>query len=257
MRSEPRADAAVLVGGVGQLYQGDLDIGRRIADQLSHEHLGAGVRVEDLYYGAVTVTHLLRDLTPETLILTGAEPRGRPPATLERRKVGHETRTPEANQAAVAGAITGYVTIDLVIDVARSLDTLPPRVVTVEVEPASIEPSLELTPEVAGVLGELMSRVRVEARRALLFGVADRLRDRLEEAELEPSPALEALHDLLTELRRVEDDTRWGRTFTLRDRLRGHIAAGRLGQGLDHLDWSLWWGLIEELDRLQTVESSY
>ena len=255
MTSEPRDDrAVVLVGGVGQLYQGDLDVGRRVVDVLAREPLGDGIRIEDLHFGAVAVTQLLEDVAPETLVLVGAEARGRPPATIERRRIEPAPRGVETLQAAVGDAVTGYVTIDLVIDVAHALGALPPRVLTIEVEPSRVDPSEALTPEVADVFDELLALARIEARRAPLFGVADRLRVRLEEGRPDETPAVDALRELLAELRRVEEDTRWGRSFTLRERLRGEIAAGRTGEGMDHLDWSLWWALIEELDRLQTAD---
>ncbi len=41
----------ILVGGVGHLYQGDLDLGRLAAERLAHDDLGADVAVEDLTGG--------------------------------------------------------------------------------------------------------------------------------------------------------------------------------------------------------------
>ncbi len=41
-----------------------------------------------------------------------------------------------------------------------------------------------------------------------------------------------------------------------RDELRLRIARGETGEGMDQLDWTLWWALIEELDRLQAVEAA-
>ena len=77
----------ILVGGVGQLYQGDLDLGRRAVERLRQEHLAAGVLVEDLHYGAVAVAQRLRDVAPDALVVVGAEVHGRTPGTVERRRV--------------------------------------------------------------------------------------------------------------------------------------------------------------------------
>ena len=60
-----------LVGGVGELYQGDLDLGRRAVERLGHDARGEGVLVEELYYGAVAVLHRLRELRPASLIVDG------------------------------------------------------------------------------------------------------------------------------------------------------------------------------------------
>lgn len=141
----------VLIGGVSQLYQGDLDLGRRAADRLSREDLGRGVVVEDLHYGAVAVAQRLEELSPDALILVGAAERGRPPGTVERRCIRDPKRPAAAFQQAVGDAVTGYVTIDLVVEVAAGLELLPALTVAVEVEPASTAPSEELSPE--GKLG--------------------------------------------------------------------------------------------------------
>ncbi|MBA2577804.1 MAG: hypothetical protein H0V05_14370, partial [Euzebyaceae bacterium] len=70
-----------------------------------------------------------------------------------------------------------------------------------------------------------------------------------------PAPAVEALRGLLDELDELDRDGTWGTAFRERDRLRLRIAAGETGEGMDHLDWGLWWALIEEIDRLQQVEA--
>lgn len=83
----PRSGVDVLVGGVGQLYQGDLDLGRHAIEALAGEDLGRGVRVEDLHYGAVAVVQRLQELRPAALILVGAAQRGRAPGSVHRRSI--------------------------------------------------------------------------------------------------------------------------------------------------------------------------
>jgi hydrogenase maturation protease len=156
----------VLVGGVGQLYQGDLDVGRRAAVLLAAQDLGPGVLVEDLHYGAVAVVHRLAELRPAALVLVGAERRGRPPGTLERREVPALDLPPEELQRAVHDAITGYVTIDLLVEVAWALGNLPALTVTIEVEPGRVGPSEVLSPEVEALLPEVVRLAAEEARRA-------------------------------------------------------------------------------------------
>jgi hydrogenase maturation protease len=152
----------ILVGGVGQLYQGDLDLGRLAVERLAAEDLGPEVLVEDLFYGAVAVAQRLEDLTPDALVLVGAEQRGRRPGTVERRTVEELELTPEEVQLAVGDAVTGYVGIDLVVEVAHGLGVLPPRTVAIEVEPAEVEPSEELSPAAAAALEEALRLVRAE-----------------------------------------------------------------------------------------------
>lgn len=154
----------VLVGGVGQLYQGDLDFGRRTVERLAEESLGPDVLVEDLHYGAVAVVQRLEDLRPRSLILVGAAERGRVPGTVERRVVHGVDRSPEELQASVGDAVTGYVTIDLVVEVAFALGALPAHTVIVEMEPVSRGPAADLSERGGSLLEEVLGIVRDELR---------------------------------------------------------------------------------------------
>jgi hydrogenase maturation protease len=246
----------VLVGGIGQLYQGDLDLGRVAAERLAGEALGADVLVEDLHYGAVAVAQRLQDLRPHALVLVGAVARDRPPGTVERRRIRDLRLPPEQVQRAVADAVTGHVTLDLVVEVAAGFGALPVRTTTVEVEPARVDPAERLSPTARTALEAAIGLVRAEVRRVPLLTLADELRVRSQDARLEPAPALDTMRELLGALTLLEERGRWGTAFALRDRLRRQIADGQTGFGMDHLDWGLWWALIEELDRLQPLESA-
>ncbi len=245
-----------VVGGVTQLYQGDLDLGRHAVERLGGEDLGKDVLVEELHYGAVAVAQYLHDVRPDTLVLVGAIERGRAPASVCRRRIRDLELTPAEIQSSVGDAVTGYVTIDLALEVASGFGALPSRTIAVEVEPVTTAPCATLTPEATDALEEALTLVRAEVRRAPLLRLADDLRALLDPRRLEASAALDALEGLLLELRALDEDGRWGATFALRDRLRRLIAEGATGQGMDHLDWGLWWALIEELDRLQSLEGS-
>jgi len=152
----------ILVGGVAELFQGDLDLGRLAVLRLAGEDLGPGVLVEELSYGGVAVVQRLEDLRPDALVLVGAHARSRPAGTVERREVEPPALSAEELQVAVGDAVTGYVTIDLVVEVAAALGALPPRVVAVEVEPARVEPVEGLSPEAAAGLEEALGLVRAE-----------------------------------------------------------------------------------------------
>lgn len=154
----------VLVGGVGELWQGDLDLGRRAAERLAIELANrSDVIVEDLSYGAVAVAQRLEDLCPQTLVLVGATSRGRAPGAVDLTTIispGH--RRPDEVQAAVRDAVTGYVGTDLLVEVAAGLDALPSRTVVVDVEPAGTEPSTELSPHGWEALERALELVRAE-----------------------------------------------------------------------------------------------
>jgi Ni,Fe-hydrogenase maturation factor len=247
---------AVLVGGVGQLYQGDLDLGRLAVERLTAEALGPDVLVEELHYGAVAVVQRLQELRPGALVLVGAVARGRPPGAVERRPIRDLRLPPERVQRAVGDAVTGYVTLDLLVEVAAGLGALPTRTTAIEAEPARTGPAERLSEQAEAALETALGLVRAELRRIPLLELADQLRARSHEVRLEPAPALDVLRGLLAELEGLDRHGRWGATFSLRDRLRRRIADGDTGFGMDHLDWGLWWALIEELDRLQPLETA-
>ena len=157
-----RAARLILVGGVGELYQGDLDLGRHAAERLEAIDLGDGVVVEELSYGAVAVAQRLEDLRPYALVLVAGHARGRIAGAVERREVGPPDLSAKELQAAVGDAVTGYVTVDLLIEVAAALGVLPARVVSIEVEPASVQPAERLTPEAEAGLEDAIKLVREE-----------------------------------------------------------------------------------------------
>jgi hydrogenase maturation protease len=156
----------VVVGGVAHLYQGDLDLGRRAVECLTHDSLGEGVVVEEFSYGAVAVAQRLEELRPDTLVLVGAKRRGREPGSVDRREVTPLPSSVRETQAAIADAVTGYIDMDLVLEVAQGLGALPVRTVMIEVEPASTEPSVHLSPRAETGLATALELVRREVAKA-------------------------------------------------------------------------------------------
>ncbi|MBA3266037.1 MAG: hypothetical protein H0T14_06655 [Nocardioidaceae bacterium] len=246
----------VLVGGVGELFQGDLDLGRLAAESLKNDGLGPDVMVEELYYGAVAVTQRIEELRPEALVLVGAVRRGRTPGSVERRMVTPQSLSRDELQAAVGDAVTGYVGIDLIIEVATGLSFLPRHTITVEVEPEYVGPVEGLTPCAARGLAEALELVRMEVRRLPLFQLAAHLRPLVASDRLHPAPALVVIRDLLGQLELLEREGSWGRAAALRDQLRLEIATCQTDAGMDGEDWALWEALVEGVDRVQSAEAS-
>lgn len=245
----------VLLGGVYELFQSDLDLGRVAVERLRAEGFSPDVRIEDLHYGAVAITQRLEELRPDMLVLVTAVRRDRPPGTVERRRVHPPPIDPTDFQAAIGDAVTGYVHIDLLVEVAAGFGALPARTVAVEVEPQRVGPGERLSGPVSAGLEQALELVRAEVRRAPLLTLADELRPLVAGNRLQESRVLCTLRELLGELAGLDRDGRWGHAFALRDRLKLGIAAGGISEGMDHRDWGMWWALIEELDRLETVEA--
>ncbi|HET7489751.1 MAG TPA: hypothetical protein VFJ85_17625 [Acidimicrobiales bacterium] len=242
----------VMVGGVGELFQGDLDLGRVAVERLAAEGLGDHVVVEDLHYGAVAVAQRLQELKPSHLVLVGGVVRGRPPASVERRRPAPAAMSPAEFQLAVGDAVVGYVSIDLVVEVGAGLGVLPARTVAIEMEPVLVGPSDRLSPEGDAAVDEILALVRAEVRRAPLVELAERIAAHGVPAD--HSPAAATLVELVAAVLELGDGGRFGRVWVLRDRLRRQIDAGETGESMDALDWALWWALLEELDKVLAAE---
>jgi len=152
----------ILVAGVAELYQGDLDLGRLAVLRLTEQDLGPDVAVEELSYGGVAVAQRLEDLRPDALVVVAAQARGRPAGAVERREIGPSELSTAELQLAVGDAVTGYVTVDLLVEVTTAFGVLPAPTVAIEVEPASVQPAEALTPEAQAGLEEALALVRAE-----------------------------------------------------------------------------------------------
>lgn len=240
-----------LVGGVAELFQSDLDVGRHVVERLA-DLAGPGVLVEDLSYGAIPVVHRLQETTPDALVLVGASRRGRPPGTIERRVVRGTDRTAEQLQGAVRDAGTGYVDLALTLDVIHGLEQAPPRVVVFEIEPARTDPGEGLSPEATAAVERATAAIGDEVALVPLFDLLGLLRERVAVLAPTAQAPLAALRDLvaaLDELDELDENGRWGRTLTEAERLRRAIADGAHHPEMDHRDWGLIWGVLEELQR--------
>lgn len=163
--ADPDTPPTTLVGGVGQLFQGDLDLGREVVERLAREPLPPGVVVEDLFYGAIAVSQLLEELAPDALVLVGSKRRHRPVGTIECRRLTDLDLDVGTIQTSVADSAVGYVDLDLVIDVAWGFGTLPERTVVIEVEPAALGPGEGLSSVVEARMAALLDTVRDEVER--------------------------------------------------------------------------------------------
>jgi len=246
----------IFVGGVSELFQSDLDLGRLAIERLQEETWAADVVVEELHYGAVAVAQRLEDVRPEVLVLISAVRRDRPAGMVERRRIDPPHLSPADLQAAVGDAVTGYVHVDLIIDVATGFGVLPRRTVSVEVEPETTSCGEGLSDSARLGLEVALDLARAEVRRSALIALAGDLRPLTKGDRLERSASRDAMRQILVELVLLDREGRWGRTFSLRDRLRLSLAHDVSSEEMDHRDWVLWWALIEELDRLEALEAS-
>lgn len=190
----------IVVGGVGQLYQGDLDIGRHVAERLAGADLGPDVVVEDFFYGAVAVMQRLGDLEPRALVLIGAEETGAEAGSVRRRRIRARPAAPWEVQDAVGAAATGHVTIELIVQVAAAFGALPPRTAAIEVEPAETGPGDRLTPVASAAVDRASILARCEVMRVRVLENAECAQQTLRrspDVDWAPRPLLRELLDAL------------------------------------------------------------
>lgn len=152
-----------LVGGVGYTFLRDGSLGPAVAAALAAEPWPAGVRVEDLGYGAIAVVQRLQEARPpfDRLVLVGTARRGDPPGTVRTYRWGRHRLPGEAEiQARVAEAVTGIIGLDTLLAVAGFFEALPPEVLVVEVEPEDEGWGDGFSPAVEAVRADVMDRVR-------------------------------------------------------------------------------------------------
>jgi len=118
--------------------------------------------VEDLFFGALAVCQRLQDLHPDVLILVGAAVRGLEPGQVVRREVAPLELPLGDLQHAVGEAATGYVSIDLVLEVATAFHALPARTIVFEIEPRTTTPADILSPEGDAAVSVAIDMIKLE-----------------------------------------------------------------------------------------------
>ena len=149
----------VLIGGVGYRNLRDHSFGVVLVDGLDPAGLPPGVSVEDISYNPIAVVQRLQDDQPgnrfELAVIAGALPRpGRAAGTLSVYRWDNVLPPPPGIHQAITEAVTGIISLDNTLIVARHFDALPATVVVIELEPDAHEFGSELTPRVAEALTE-------------------------------------------------------------------------------------------------------
>lgn len=125
----------VVIGGVGYRWMRDASFGLVAADAMMREAWPAGVRVEDLGYGALYAALDLADARPERLILVAGVERGRPKGRLYCARWAPRPLDPEDVQARIREAGAGVIDLDHLLVIAQHFGALPGDTLIVELEP--------------------------------------------------------------------------------------------------------------------------
>lgn len=164
----------VLIGGVGYRNLRDHSFGVVLVDSLATREWPPDVCVEDISYNPIAVVQRLQadaeDCRFDLAVIVGAMQRpGRSPGTLSVYRWDNVLPSAEAIHEAITEAVTGIISLDNTLVVARHFDALPRTVVVVELEPDAHEFGDSLTPDVAAALSrahDVVTLLALEPARA-------------------------------------------------------------------------------------------
>lgn len=157
--------ARTLIGGVGYRWMRDASFGLVASDALANFDWPPNIKVDDLGYGALLVAQDLSTADPpyDRLILLAAVNRGRPAGQIYRTTGSGPLPSDEEIQERIREAGAGVVDLDHLLIVGQQFRALPPEVIVIEVEPVDRSPGTDLSPELAGLLFQVIDLVRREA----------------------------------------------------------------------------------------------
>ena len=146
-----------LVAGVGYSHLSDLSVGPVFADRFTREDWPAHVDVDDLSYGPVAVVQTLEDAVPayDRIVLVAAVDRALPPGNVRCYRWDGVLPGADDVQARVGEAVTGVVSLDNLLVVARQFGALPAAVFVVEVQPENLEFGETFSATIAARLTEI------------------------------------------------------------------------------------------------------
>ena len=146
-----------LVAGIGNVFLGDDGFGVEVATRLARESWPDGVRVVEAGIRARHLAYDMLDGRYHTAILVDAVQRGDVPGTVSLiEPILHE----EAAAASALFADGHTATPGTVLAFLRSLGALPPRVLIVGCEPASVDEGVGLSAPVAAAVDTAVGLVR-------------------------------------------------------------------------------------------------
>lgn len=152
----------VLVAGVGYTNMRDLSVGPVLVPALRQVDWPPGVEVQDLSFGPIAVVQWLQERPGyfDRAVFLSAVTRGREPGRVYAYCWDGVLPDREEVQRRVGEAVTGVISLDNLLIIARYFDALPAQVRVVEVEPVETGWGLGFSPRVKASLPEVMKMVR-------------------------------------------------------------------------------------------------
>ena len=159
-----------IISGVGYMNLSDSSIGPVAIAELKKEPWPAGIKVDDLSYGPISVVHNFLEASPRydrMVLITAADFGAKPPAMRWHRWPAILPH-PEEIQARIVEAATGVIDWNNLLVVLQQFEALPPEVFVIAVQPVETTFGMTLSDGVQ----ELFPEVLRLARELALHGAA-------------------------------------------------------------------------------------
>ncbi len=127
----------VLIAAVGYTNLRDLSFGPELLPRLRELSWPPWVEIDDWSFGPIAVVQRLQDRPGfyDRIVFVSAAERGREPGRVYRYRWDGVLPDDEQVQQRVAEAVTGIISLDNLLIIAKRFEVLPEEVVVVEVEP--------------------------------------------------------------------------------------------------------------------------
>jgi len=154
----------VLIGGIGLPWLRDLDFGTQFVRRVEGLDWPEHVMVEDLSFAAHRVLDRINEIAPARVILVGCMPREvDPPGTIRRYLLDLTPPPDQEVHDRLAEAAGGIIDLDHTLAVVRYWKGFPEGTIVIEVEPGDRSFGLGFSPEVEGVIDDVLALVQEEA----------------------------------------------------------------------------------------------
>lgn len=159
-------EAETLLAGVGYPFMRDLSLGPVLARRLRDEAWPPSVEVDDYSFSPIGAMHRwqARKQPFSKVVFFAAVANGRRPGTVTRYRYDAPPLTRRDAQLRINEALTGVISLDNLLIIARAFDVLPDPCIVIEVEPADQGWGEGFSDTVEAALPQVLALLYEEAR---------------------------------------------------------------------------------------------
>jgi hydrogenase maturation protease len=151
-----------LIAGVGYSNLSDSSVGPIAAAELKKQSWPSHIKIDDLSYGPISVVHNFAEANPrhERLVLITAADFGVQPPAMRWDRWAAVLPDAEEVQARVVEAATGVIDWKNLLVILQQFEVLPREVFVIAVQPVKTDFGMELSPEMARLMPEVLRLAR-------------------------------------------------------------------------------------------------